>query len=168
MYKPITMMLSIALMMLLTTNSLASPQRSEEIEPPKTTPELLLDLNLPQEGNYTLNNQPVYYYNASGFRLVLKIFTTYGVLADERKLMVEKLELAEIDTALGWSALKSCGETIQVLGSSNKNLHNKLALREKQHKSKAIKEKIKLILIPTGVGVVGVAVGILIGFFAIR
>jgi len=148
-------------------NCLASPQKSE-LDPPKTSTELLLDLNLPEETQHTINNELNFCYNSDGFRLILKIFETYSVLKTSNKLLKEDLELAKLDLEYLELDRNNCmlilDETKEHLNKTNAALKIEIEKRKKAIR----KEKIKTILIGSGAGIVGVAAGIVIGFFAIR
>ena len=134
-----------------------------------TSDQLDLYIPIPQHNMITLGNgQPVFYYSIQDFKLVLKIFETYNRLGQVLPLVAQQMQLMEEETSIVYEGLNKCNATLNVVDQERQELH---LLREKEfkiQKQEMRKEKIKAILIGAGAGIVGVAGGILIGFFGMH
>ena len=149
-------------------NSIASPQSLELTE--ETTDdivELHLELNLPVETEHLIDGNLFYSYTPDQFRVVLKIFKTYTVLADTHDSLLMDVFVLEKDNSLLAETINKCNATLNDVNTDREFIYK---LREddiKEAKKDTFKAKLKTVLIAGGSSLVGVAVGILIGVFAI-
>jgi hypothetical protein len=133
-------------------------------EPPK----LEFFLPIPEENTTVLDGQKIIYYTPDQFKLTLKIFQAHYTASVMFPMLVEQIELAKEETGLVYLQLRNCIEVAQEVNEEREELHILRDQDIKNYKQDIRNEKIKAILIGAGAGLVGIAGGIVIGFFAIR
>jgi len=144
-----------------------SSPKNLELTPPITDTDLDLDIVLPLEIKHTVDGQLLYSYIPDSFRLVLKIYKNYTVLAEAHVLLMNDLDTLEKDNALLLNGLSKC---IVVLEKTDEDREFIYDLRESdlaQMENNKRKQTIKTVLFTSGGVAVGVGIGILIGIFAI-
>jgi len=76
--------------------------------------------------------------------------------------------LAALDTEFAVLAMDRCNSVLHEVNDNVKIIYELSEIETKKYVKEVQKEKLKTIFISLGAGVVGVSVGIVIGFFAIR
>jgi len=98
----------------------------------------------------------------------LKIFEVNDYLKTSNQLLKEDLELAKLDIEFLEILRKDCTLMLDKVQEHSNSMNTALEIEIKKRKKAIRTEKIKTILIGSGAGIVGIAAGIVIGFFAIR
>ncbi len=131
-----------------------------------------LDLDIPQEivlkKGDTVKQKVLFAYDEERFRLVLKIFANYHGLAQDYDLLTEQLALTEDKSILLEREVVECVRTLKKVDKDRLFVYD---LREKEQANfnrELRKQRVKTILWAGGGGLVGLGLGIVIGFFAVR
>lgn len=98
----------------------------------------------------------------------MKIFEVNDYLKTSNQLLKEDLELAKLDIEFLEILRKDCTLMLDKVQEHSNSMNTALEIEIKKRKKAIRTEKIKTILIGSGAGIVGIAAGIVIGFFAIR
>jgi hypothetical protein len=131
-----------------------------------------LGLDIPQEivlkkGTVVKQNF-LFAYDETQFKLVLEIFVNYHGLAQDYGILEEQLQLTEEKNLLLEAEVVECLRTLKKVDKDRQFVYD---LREKEQKnfnSELRKQRVKTLLWAGGGGLVGLGLGIVIGFFAIR
>ena len=138
-----------------------------ELIAPVTDTDLQLDLNLPVETQHEVNNRLFYSYTPDQFRVVLKIFKTYTVLAEAHILLLQDIEILEEQNEELFESLYVSVKTIHEVNNDREFMYKLRESDKKELEKDVTKQKLKTIFITGGSTIVGIAAGILIGIFAI-
>lgn len=127
-----------------------------------------LDLDIPKPIKLQSNGETIYGWNAKGYATILKVWTGYTLWADNyiheselETIFTERLEICESRIALK-------NETIDLLAKDRKHAYDLFNEERKEILELKRKNTLKTILVSGSVGLVALAGGVLIGFFAGR
>jgi hypothetical protein len=115
-----------------------------------------------------INGEEVIYQSLDQYKLTLRIFEAHNTASLMVPLLMEQIRLTQEETGMLYGELEKCIVTLTDVNHEREELHILRDKEIKNYKRDVRKEKIKAILIGASAGVVGIAGGIIIGFFAIR
>lgn len=133
-----------------------------------TESELKLDLMLPVEKIHLIGDETFFSFDEQEFRIILKVYATYQVLAKINKRLYEIIENTENQRDVAIVTNYKCVDVLKSVDEERKIVHK---IRNAERHDVAIRErksKVKTALIAAGSGLAGVGIGVIIGLFAVR
>lgn len=144
------------------SQSLTPPAKTAELEIPP------LDLQLPQPLEIQHDGNVMFAWDLEGLAIITKIFIGYTLWAENYIAESEHDAILEFRLEICTDRLALKDQNIQDLKDDREHAYD-LFFSERDEQSKVeVKNALKTILISTGTGIVGVAVGIIIGVVAVR
>ena len=135
-----------------------------KLRPPEES--IALDLTLPEPIELEHKGITMYAWNMEGYAAILRIFNGYTLLADNYIAESEKDSLWQIRLDICEQNKQLEANNFNLAIDHRDRLYELWYSEQIDYKKDKARNAIKSVLIATGVGVVGVATGILIGFFA--
>ncbi len=108
----------------------------------------------------------MYAWDLQGYAIILKLFTGYTLWADNYIAESELEGIFELRLELCSDRLELKDETIYILQEDRDHAYDLFNQERKDKPKLERRNTIKIVLISGGTAIVGVAAGILIGFFA--
>jgi len=133
-----------------------------------TPPEqpLALDIVLPEPVEIEKNGMVLYAWDIDGYATILQLFNGYSLWADNYIAESEKDSLWQIRLDICEKNADIEAKNFNLAIDHRDTMYELWYSDQIDYKKDQARNTIKTVLIATGTGVVGVAAGILIGFFA--
>lgn len=127
---------------------------------------LRLDIQLPEPIEIKQNGITYYAFDIAGLAIIAEIFNGYTLWADDYIVESEQEALWQIRLDLCKRDRVLEKNNYELAINSRDHMYELWYTEQIDYKKEQVRNKVKLILISAGVGIIGVAAGIVIGFVA--
>lgn len=127
-------------------------------DPPK------LDLVLPEPIEIKHNGFKLYAWDLEGYATILQIFNGYSLWADNYIAESERDAIWEIRLEICQNKTTLERRNYELIRDNRDVMYDLWKDEIRDYKKQEIKNRIKIILISSGVGIIGIATGLVIGF----